>query len=251
MEAIVAGVMKCQRTSIPAMTPAPAVLEWHRTLAEHDRKWMPPAGDLSDAEWGAMFDSQDRLAKQAFAKPVQSWEDVALLGAIAMYWNFPHHDQDDLQYMQARLTQADHFGMDEQSIAHLLKAICTMGGFAPGEIPTEAKDDPSLSVLQQKLKEVDQLSEIAKGLDDEKDWVPARSKADAADAELSAMSERIFATRPITLHSLKLRAVLAKYWHQHRPDGEEWNTPSDCDAWEDQVIAHLIDGVLQISTAGV
>lgn len=134
-----------------------------------------------------MFDSQDRLAKQAFAKPVQSWEDVALLGAIAMYWNFPHHDQDDLQYMQARLTQADHFGMDEQSIAHLLKAICTMGGFAPGEIPTEAKDDPSLSVLQQKLKEVDQLSEIAKGLDDEKDWVPARSKADAADAELSAM----------------------------------------------------------------
>ena len=60
------------------------------------------------------------------------------------------------------------------------------------------------------------------------------------------MSERIFATRPITLHNLKQRAVLAKYWHQHRPDGEKWITPDDCDMWEDQVIAHLIEGVLQI-----
>lgn len=57
--------------------------------------------------------------------------------------------------------------------------------------------------------------------------------------------ERIFATRPITLHSLKLRAVLAKYWHQYGDDAEKWQAPSDCDAWEDQVMAHLIDGVLQ------
>ena len=52
--------------------------------------------------------------------------------------------------------------------------------------------------------------------------MPARCKADSADAELSAMSERIFATRPITLHSLKLRAVLAKYWHQYGDDAEKW-----------------------------
>jgi hypothetical protein len=250
MEAIVAGVMKCQHTSIPAMTLAPAVREWHRKLAEHDRKWMPPAGDLSDEEWDVMFDSQVLLAQQAFAKPVQSWEDVALLGAIAMYWNFPHHDQDDLQYMQARLTQADHFGMDEQSVAHLLKAICTMGGFAPGEIPTTgtaaiSAEDVDLCALPQKLAETSKLYEIDDGSH------AATEKADAADNELTALSERIFATHPVTIHNLKQRAVLAKYWHQHRPDGVEWKTPSDCDAWEDQVIAHLIDGVLQINTAGV
>jgi hypothetical protein len=40
--------------------------------------------------------------------------------------------------------------------------------------------------------------------------------------------------------------VLAKYWHQYGDDAEKWQAPSDCDAWEDQVMAHLIDGVLQI-----
>jgi hypothetical protein len=30
--------------------------------------------------------------------------------------------------------------MDEQSLAHLLKAICTMGGFALGTIPTQAPE---------------------------------------------------------------------------------------------------------------
>jgi hypothetical protein len=45
------------------MTLAPAVREWHRKLAEHDRKWMPPAGDLSDEEWDVMFDSQVLLAQ--------------------------------------------------------------------------------------------------------------------------------------------------------------------------------------------
>jgi hypothetical protein len=76
----------------------------------------------------------------------------------------------------------------------------------------------------------------------------ATERADAADNELSALSHRIFATHPTTIHNLQQRAVLAKYWHQHRPDGEKWQAPGDCDAWEDQVIAHLIDGVLHIDT---
>jgi hypothetical protein len=139
--------------------------------------------------------------------------------------------------------------MDEQSLAHLLKAICTMGGFAPGEIPTTAQDDPSLAALGQKLAEVDQLYEAAKDLG-EGGGDPAKAeaidRADAADSELTELSRRIFAARPITLHNLKLRAVLAKYWQEHNQHGEAWEVPEDCDAWEHAVMAHLIDGVLRI-----
>jgi hypothetical protein len=108
-----------------------------------------------------------------------------------------------------------------------------------------AEGDPSLCALRQKLQEVNQLYEAAKDTDD---WLPARDRADAADNDLAELSRRIFATRPITLHNLKLRAVLAKYWHQYGDDAEKWVTPDDCDAWEDQVVAHLIEGVLQIDT---
>ena len=97
---------------------------------------MAPDAELSDQEWDDLFGEINRRSHQAFAKHVQSWEDVALLGAICIYWNFPHNDKDELQYMRGRLAQTDHLGMDEQSLAHLLRAICEMGGFAPGEIPT-------------------------------------------------------------------------------------------------------------------
>jgi hypothetical protein len=243
LEAIIAGVATCQHTSTQAMTPALAVLEWHRQLAEDDRKWMD--GRLSEDEWTALDDGQVSRAKLAFARPVRSWEDVALLGALCIYWNFPHHDSNDQANMRELLGRPSRIGMDEQTLAHLLKAICTMGGFAPGEIPTTgtaaiSAEDVDLCALRQKLAETSKLYEIDDGSH------AATEKADAADNELTALSERIFATRPITLHNLKQRALLAKYWHQHRPDGEKWQAPSDCDAWEDQVMAHLIDGVLQI-----
>ena len=237
MEAIIAGAMTCQDTTTHITTPSPAVLEWHRQLAEDDRKWN--GTKLSDAERDALHDGQVSRAKQAFARPVQSWEDVALLGAMCMYWNFSHHDEGDQENMRELLARTDHIGMDQQTLAHLLKAICTMGGFAPGEIPTTATTAISaedVDALRQRLADLEQLYEIDDGSH------AATEKADAADNELTALSERIFATRPITLHNLKQRALLAKYWHQHRPDGEEWEVPSDCDAWEDQVIAHLIHG---------
>jgi hypothetical protein len=253
MEAVIAGVMTRQDTPILATRPAPAVLDWHRHLAEGDKKWMGPDADRIpsedlDALIGGLLDADIGRTLQAFAKPVRSWDDVALLGAMAMYWNFAHHSEDDQKYLRDRLIQMDSFGMDEQSVAHLLKAICTMGGFAPGEIPTDAKDDPSLSALQQKMDEVDRLYEAVKGIDEGADWLPAQAKADAADNDLTALSKRIFAAQPITIHNVKQRALLAKYWQQHGDEAEKWVTPSDCDAWEDQVMAHLIDGVLKVDT---
>jgi hypothetical protein len=137
LEAIVAGVMTRQHTPIHAMMSAPAVLEWHRQLADGDRKWMAPDANLSEEEWETLLGDEVRRSRAAFAKPVTSWEDVALLGAICMYWNFPHHDEDDQAELQRLLAQSDNIGMDQQSLAHLLRAICTMGGFAPGEIPAE------------------------------------------------------------------------------------------------------------------
>ena len=65
---------------------------------------------------------------------------------------------------------------------------------------------------------------------------------------MCAVSRRIFAAQPITLHNLKQRAVLAKYWHQFAADAEKWITPEDCGSWEEEVIAQLIHGVLQIGT---
>ena len=237
LEAIVAGATTCQDTTMRAMTPVPAVLEWHRILADHDRQSMGKA--LSDKQWDVLLGTEVRLAKEAFAKPVQSWEDVALLGALCLRWNFPHHEEGDQAEMQKLLTQSDGLGMDQQTLAHVLKAICTMGGFAPGEIPTEAKDDPSLCDLRQRLEAAGQLHATAQ--DDD-----ASRMADAADREMGTLSERIFAIRPITLHNLKQRAVIAKYWQEHNHHGEAWEVPSDCDAWEHTVMAHLIHGVLQI-----
>jgi hypothetical protein len=195
LEVIIAGVATRQDASTQVMTPAPAVLEWHRMLAEDDRRWM--GRSLSDGEWSAMLDGQCARAKQAFASPVRSWEDVALLGAIAMTYNFAHHDEHDLEHMRMLLAKNDHYGMDEQSLAHLLKAICTMGGFAPGEIPTTgiaaiSAEDVDLCALRQKLAETSKLYEVDDGSH------AATEKADAADNELTALSERIFATRPIT-----------------------------------------------------
>jgi len=212
LEAIIASAMTCQDTPGHVMAPAPAVLEWHRQLAEDDRKWN--GTKLSDAEWDALHDGQVSRAKQAFARPVRSWEDVALLGALCIYWNFPHHDSDDQANMRELLGRPSRIGMDEQTLAHLLKAICTMGGFAPGEIPTTATTAISaedVDALRQRLADLQQLYEIDDGSH------AATEKADAADNELTALSERIFATRPITLHNLKQRAVLAKYWQEHNP----------------------------------
>jgi hypothetical protein len=100
---------------------------------------MAPDASLSEAEWDNLLGEDVRRSRSAFAKPVTSWEDVALLGAICIFWNFPHHDKDDQAELRKLLAKTDNTGMDQQSLAHLLKAICTMGGFAPGEIPTEAK----------------------------------------------------------------------------------------------------------------
>jgi hypothetical protein len=114
LEAIAASVMTCQNTSARATTPAPAVLEWHRHLADGDRKWMDPDANLSEEEWNTLLGDEVRRSHQAFA----------------------HHDEDDQAELRKLLAKTDSTGMDEQSLAHLLKAICTMGGFAPGEIPT-------------------------------------------------------------------------------------------------------------------
>jgi hypothetical protein len=140
VEAVVGSVMTCHHTPIHVMTPAPGVLEWHRHLVESDRKWMAPDANLSDEEWDVLLGEEVQRSKRAFAKSVTSWEDVSLLGAICMYWNFPHHNEDDQAELRKLLRQSDGLAMDQQSLAHLLKAICTMGGFAPGEISSTAKD---------------------------------------------------------------------------------------------------------------
>jgi hypothetical protein len=109
------------------------------------------------------------------------------------------------------------------------------------------QDDQTLAALRQKIAEVARLYEVAKA---EPDGERADlDKADAADNELTAISKRIFATWPITISNLQLRALLAKHWHGF--DAGEWKTPDDCDAWEHTVMAHLIDGVLKVDTPPV
>ena len=103
-----------------------------------------------------------------------------------------------------------------------------------------AQDDPALAALQQRLEAVTQQYRDAQHCDE------ATKRADDADRELGVVSRRIFDARPITLHNLKQRAVLARYWHQFAYDAEKWTVPEDCGSWEDEVIAQLIHGVLQI-----
>jgi len=111
------------------------------------------------------------------------------------------------------------------------------------------QDDPSLCALQQKVDAVHQLYEEAQRSEGDGDAKCATlDKANAGDSELSAIARRVFDARPLTLPNLKQRAVLARYWHQYAYDVEAWTKPEDCDSWEDEVIAQLIHGVLQIDT---
>jgi hypothetical protein len=123
-------------------------------------------------------------------------------------------------------------------------AMTPVGGFAPGE------EDFSLAALQQKVDAVHQLYEEARGIGRGDAHDLALDKANAGDSELSAIARRVFDARPITLSNLKQRAVLARYWHQYAYDVEAWVKPEDCGHWEDEVIAQLIHGVLQIDTPG-
>jgi hypothetical protein len=111
------------------------------------------------------------------------------------------------------------------------------------------QDNPSICALQQKVDAVHQLYEEARGIARDSDaHDPTLDKANAGDSELSEIARRVFNTRPITLSNLKQRAVLARYWHQYAYDVEAWAKPEDCGHWEDEVIAQLIHGVLQIDT---
>ena len=89
---------------------------------------------------------------------------------------------------------------------------------------TRAQDDPSLAALQQRLEAVTQQYRDAQHCDE------ATKKADDADREMGVVSKRIFDARPITLHNLKQRAVLAKYWHQHNTMARNGTVPEDCGA---------------------
>ena len=66
------------------------------------------------------------------------------------------------------------------------------------------QDDQTLAALRQKIAEVARTQRSLRLTDGEHADL---DKADAADNELTAMSKRIFAARPITIHNLKLRAV--------------------------------------------
>jgi hypothetical protein len=111
-----------------------------------------------------------------------------------------------------------------------------MGGEA-SSIPVHARlDDPRLAALEERLREVDQLHDeakrlyaAAKHLGKKRGADPAlaagNQKADEADFALTELSKRIFAARPITLHNLKLRAVLARYWQGLGDQGEQWTVP--------------------------
>jgi hypothetical protein len=131
--------------------------------------------------------------------------------------------------------------------AIVARAVAT--GDVASNIPVHARqDDPTLAALQERLREVDRLHEAARGPADEKDWLPLRDRADAADNDLMVLSRRIFAARPIDVHNLKLRAVLAKHWLEMGDQGVQWTLPEQCPDWESEVTAHLIDGVLRFDT---
>ena len=70
-----------------------------------------PDANLSEQEWHALLDEEGRRSREAFTKPVKSFEDAALLGAVAMFWNFAHHDEIQQAERRRLLTQSDSRGM--------------------------------------------------------------------------------------------------------------------------------------------
>jgi hypothetical protein len=198
-----------------------------------------------------------------FAIGVRSFADLRLLVPVVQYWNSPCH-LDTPHYPECTLQvggEDEGEGFEPKSVAYLVRGLIGllgMGGVA-SSIPIHARqDDPTLAELQERLREVDRLHDEAKQSYDAAEktalgrirgadpaLAAANNKADEADFALTELSKRIFAARPISLHNLKLRAVIAKYWQGLGEQGEKWTLPEQCTDWESEVFAHLIDGVLR------
>jgi hypothetical protein len=227
LEAIIAGVNTPQPACAHVDPLGPVSPELAAAFFDWDQARIRDSEELDDHEARARQDIIAEKTAALFAIGVRSFADLRLLVPAVAYWNSPGSVKSP-DYPECVLEaggEDEGEGFEPKSVAYLVRAVTGllgMGGVA-SSIPAHARqDDPTLAALEQKLAQVDQFYEVARGPAEEKGWLPLRDKADAADNDLTALSRRIFAARPITLHNLQQRAVLAKYWHQHGDDAEKW-----------------------------
>lgn len=113
----------------PEVTEFPALIDWRRRLAENKAAWaaLESSSNPDDEVADHLDDELHAHAHKLMLRPVMSWEDVAMLGALSMYWIYGHEvgeDLDSLRYDMRERTE----GYDTQVIAHLLNGIARLTG---------------------------------------------------------------------------------------------------------------------------
>ena len=112
----------------PAPVEFPALLDWRRREAENKATWASVGPDPDDEACAHIDDELHRHSSELMARPVMTWEDVALLGDLAMYWIYPVDVSGDRNPDLSHDMTASSEGFDTQVIAHLLNGIARLTG---------------------------------------------------------------------------------------------------------------------------
>jgi hypothetical protein len=252
------GVKTCQHTSTQATSPlgevsaafASAYSEWHKA---HDFcEW-------ASAEYGRIETGDETPNAKNILEQVRYWSDeheakthallelgatslaeLQLLLPVLKAWNFP-----TMAVSPAYPEWAIADGPDQEedwgnrSIAYFVRSAArpmeSMG--RTDRLPRPPKLDVDVPLLEYTGEQIQDL--YRKGKSDE---------ADALDLKLAAMTRIVWGRPALTVKDLRMRAAIARHWHNDQsPDEEDfkpWQNPDEMDDWGDRAIAHLIHAVL-------
>lgn len=112
----------------PEVTEFPALIDWRRRAAENKAAWaaLENSPEPDDEVADHIDDELHAHAHKLMLRQVMTWEDVAVLGELAMYWLYSGDKVfgESLRYDMQERTE----GYDVQIIAHLLNGIARLTG---------------------------------------------------------------------------------------------------------------------------
>ena len=109
----------------PTVDHWPVLQDWRRMEQENAALWAKTDTETQPEEVLEHLDDEiTQLASDLMARPVTSWEDIAVLGALGMYWLYPQSEEGNLRDDM----QPSKEGYDTQAIAHLLNGIARLTG---------------------------------------------------------------------------------------------------------------------------
>lgn len=110
----------------PAVVEFPALLDWRRRAAENKAAWEARGPNPDDDVADHIDDDLHAFAHKLMLRPAMTWEDVAVLGELGMYWIYGGDTVFGESLLHDMRDRTE--GYDTQIVAHLLNAIARLTG---------------------------------------------------------------------------------------------------------------------------